>query len=351
MAITFNTPPVASSHIAGVTDTIDRAVTYSPATSPKWIYCNYPEQLPAQALGDKSIGNRYLNRVYVYAGTTAEVFASYRNMSGYSVYFGVQLYNPKSTAVNVTVSKRGFHYNPGPQGQGWSWGVGQTPADFINYTGTTSIPIPGYGSKWALSQQGPVGNLNLFNCYVRFSTDGDVWCFPYVYNSLTNLDGSATLYSGTPAAQKRGLGSTCIINASVTYNVSDLPICFAGNSCQYNSASDMIELDDQGTIWDCSNTTLGNWGAHYLYNVTIVNNTASSKTINAHVGGRPGNPNLTPVIKYSTYPANWINLVSGQRWNWLTDTALAAGASRTYSYEYIQAANSNSPSLHAWTAS
>ena len=66
----------------------------------------------------------------------------------------------------------------------------------------------------------------------------------------------------------------------------------------------MIELDDQGTIWDCSNTTLGNWGAHYLYNVTIVNNTASSKPSMLTSEEDLEILILHTVIKYSTYPAN-----------------------------------------------
>lgn len=55
--------------------------------SGKWIYCNYPENLPADSLGDCDKGNHYLNHVQV--NGPAQVFASHKNDTGYDIYFAI----------------------------------------------------------------------------------------------------------------------------------------------------------------------------------------------------------------------------------------------------------------------
>jgi len=341
MSTHFNSPVA----IDNLYTNVKKTVNYTLSSGKTWVYCNYPEQIPSNALGDYDSGDVYLNKVNVNGDT--ELFASYRNMTGKSIYFGIQLYNPNSTAVSVTVKNRAFHFSGGSPTQDWNWVVGQTPVDFLSYTSTNTITVNGGSANWPYYDLGLIPNGCLFNVYLRFTTNGPLWCFPYVYTNRSKIDGTATLYPWSSSSKVyRGYGSNYEVNASLNINVSQMPYVFASNSCSYNSARDMISINDQGTIWSCSNANLGNWGAHYKFSVTINNDTVSSKTIKAYIGTTT--PNLTPVIKFGN-TAYWINL-NDKCWNWLTEDSLAANASKTYSYEYIQAAQSNSPSIHSWSA-
>lgn len=327
-------------------ENIQHIINYILSSGKIQVYCNYPEQIPSNALGDYDSGNVYLNKVNVNGDT--ELFASYRNMAGKSIYFGVQLYNPNSTSVLVTVKNRAFHFSGDLPAHDWNWVVGQTPVDFLKYTSINTITVNGGSANWPYYDLGLIPNGSLFNVYLRFMTNGPLWCFPYVYANRSKINGTATLYPWSAnSAVYRGYGSSYEVNASFTINVSQMPYVFGSNSCIFNSSKDMIPINDQGSIWSCSNANLGNWGAHYKFTVTITNDTASSKTINAYV--ETDTKNLTPVIKFGN-TAYWINLTTDKCWNWLTEDSLAANASKTYNYEYIQAAQSNSPSIHSWTA-
>ncbi len=353
MATTFLNP-VPTTHIDGVSNTVLNTINFAKLAGQKWVYCNYPEGLSTAALGDKQYGNKYLNRVNVTGDT--EVFASYRNNTGLEtpIKFGVQLYNPSNDTINVTVKNRGFRTS-GPTTGDWNYVVGQTPTDFLNYTATNSFTIGPYLSKWVYNELGPILNGSLFNCYVRFTTDAAVWCFPYAYTSLSNIDGTATLYpwvDNAPNNTHRGYGDTCQLGSWFTLLTSQMPYSYATSSCAYNNGEDIIPINDQGKIWNCDTPgrNLGNWGAHYNFHVTVKNDTNYTYTINGHIG--TNSINLTPIIKFNNIVkyTNLNNSANKGRWNWVVETELLPNTSITFNYEYIMGAQSFAPAIHSWTA-
>lgn len=84
-----------------------------------------------------------------------------------------------------------------------------------------------------------------------------------------------------------------------------------------------------------------------LFNVNIKNDLSATKRVRAYIGS---NGNLTPaaysVVNYLG-TVKWCCCNAYEWWNWLVDD-IPAGASRTYQYQFMHAANSYAPVLHGW---
>lgn len=311
----------------------------------QWVYCNYPERLPSDgsALGDSDKGNRYLNQVPV--NGPAQVFASYVNDMAYPIYFGVQLYNAGTVAVTATLENNA-HRHSGTYTD-WCDVEGGVWVDFFaNNPGTQFTVNPGR-SAWIFEGAVPAGKF--FNSLVRFRTTGPLWCFPYVYTSRAKINGTATCYPWVSGQRVyRGEGDSYFLATSLNLNVSELPVHWLSHHCSDGNQNEMIAIRDRCANQDrsCSNTdnNLGNWGAQYLYTVALTNDTSLSKTIRLFAGAATGWPSdptgfeaivFNGIVKYCCCPV-------GQWWNFITDT-LPSGATATYQFQHIHAANGTSP--------
>lgn len=240
-----------------------------------WIYCNYPESLPYAALGDKNAGNKFLNQVVV--NGSAELFASHVNNTGYDIYFGVQLYNAGGSTVSVTRRYNG-HRHSGTYPD-WCNVEGGVWLDYAsNPDGSTFSVAPGT-AVWIFEKNVPSGAY--FNSILQFETSGSLYCFPYIYRSRSNLDGTATCYPWVSGSRVyRGYANSYFIRTSLNLNVSQMPYKYYTSNCTCGNTNEMISITDPctGNTFSCSNgANLGNWGIHYYFTVTVNNNTSVTR--------------------------------------------------------------------------
>jgi len=281
----------------------------------KWIYCNYPERLQSDALGDSTLGNHFLNQVQV--NGDYQLYASYMNQTGYDIKFGVQLYNSGSSSVTVTRYNNAHRTSP-PfdycDVEGGIW------ADFFNSSGTTSYTVAPYSVVWIFEEDVPVGGY--FNSLVRFHTSGNLWCFPYVYTNSSNIDGTATCYPWNTASQVyRGHGDSYFISGWKTLNISNMPYKYFTSTCGSGNTNEMTEIHDycSGINHSCSSgANLGNWGMQYLFNITVNNDTGAARTIKAYIGAASAAHAYVAVNYNNT--TKWCCRDGNTWWNWLTDT-------------------------------
>ena len=156
-----------------------------------WIYCNYPERLPAAALGDSGLGNKYLNRVFVEG--EAQLFASYLNTTGGDLFFGVLIHNAGNATATVVRQAVGHrHSGKYPDWcdvQGGVWG------DFFNSSSEEIFAVHSRESVWIF--EGPAPTNKFFNTVLALQTDMLLECFVYIYRNRANVDGTATCFPWT----------------------------------------------------------------------------------------------------------------------------------------------------------
>jgi len=318
--------------------------------SGKWIYCNFPEELHQDSLGDRDKGNHYLNHVTV--NGPAQVFASHTNKTRYDIYFGIQLYNAGSRSVTVTRENNGFRYSIGKQN--WAEIEGGVWISFFDNPDGTKFTInPGKVAWIFTSTKIPEGSF--FNAIVRFRTTGTLHCFPYVYRNRNAIDGTADCYPWTSGdRQYRGEGNSYFIKTSLNLKTSQMPYKYQTCSCRSGNTNEMISIYDpcanQWRACSSSDNNIGNWCVQYLFNITVLNDTNARRTIKSYIGPGGDSPLVIPVINfYGT--VKWSdprhNTKYNQWWNWLEDS-IPANTSKTYRYQFIHAANGYSPVLHGW---
>ena len=116
-----------------------------------WIYCNYPERLPAAALGDSALGNKYLNRVFVEG--EAQLFASYLNTTGSGLFFGALLHNPGNATARVIRQAVGHRHSG--QYPDWCDVQGGVWGDFFNSSSAEIFAVPPGGGVWIFEGPAP----------------------------------------------------------------------------------------------------------------------------------------------------------------------------------------------------
>lgn len=358
-AETFN--PFLS--IANVGTTVNKTIPFTlPTGTTKWIYVNYPEVLTSDlaltSLGDYNRGNKYLTKTTINSAYQYEVFESFRNNTGINVNFGVQIYNGTTSTATITVSKLGAkNNNTGLSGTDLFGGAAK---DFILSSLNNTYTIAPGASTWIYDSGAIAGTDKSHNVYMQFKSNvSNVTCFTYNFNTRTNINGTATQYAWNDGLVYNGNAATsCVNDTNISLNVSDMTstaVVYKSNNRYENSGSDIIPIrysEPDGILFSSPSDNLANWGAHYKYNVTVTNNTASSKVIKAYVGTLTPDPLCQiPIIKYGStvYYGKLIYSSTTGAWNFMTDT-LAAGAYKTYSYEYIYGSNSGGPTIWEWKA-
>jgi hypothetical protein len=309
-----------------------------------WIYCNYPEHLPAAALGDSGLGNKYLNRVFV--DGEAQLFASYLNATGGDLFFGVLLHNPGNATARVVRQAVGHrHSGKYPDWcdiQGGVWG------DFFNSCSEEIFAIHSRESVWIF--EGPAPNNKFFNTVLALQTDMLLECLVYIYRNRANIDGTATCFPWTPGSkQYRGVGDSYAIESDLGLHLSRMPCHYYTCRCGNNPDEITPIYDTCADAWrccTCPDKNLGNWGLHYLFQVVVVNDTDAARVVRSYMGSDGGTPGADVVVRFGNL-VKWCCLNRKEWWNWLVDY-IPAGQSRVYKYQFIHAANSTAPVLHGW---
>jgi hypothetical protein len=326
-------------------------LTFTPNPG-KLIYCNYPEVLLTnEVLGDKQYGNHYLNKAEVKVNEDCQLFASHSNRTGLNMKYGIQFYNGGQSEVTLKISNAGYSAQ-----QDWDTASLEVWNNFFQSTEVSYLIPPG-GVKWILEQNVPPGYL--INAVSRFSANGDLDCFEYLYLDLNSIDGTATLYPWDNGESKmyRGTGDSYFITTNVELNVSQLPCMIMTNTRECHNANELIEIVEpsNGTIFSIGNgANLGNWGIQYGFTVKVINDTESPQTVKAYVGTEQGNPGVQGgprILSVINYGGKVVSCCSetNQSWNWLKeDPPIPSGQPMEHQYQYIHASNSCGASVHIW---
>lgn len=323
-----------------------------------YIYCNNPEPLIDSDLGDNNLGNKYI--LWSDVTGTCQAWYEHTNSTGHAIGYGLQVYNPNSTSVQITVANIGF--GSGTDGYKTSWAQFFTGASGGGGTVGT-FTVPAYGVLW-IQKNSSIANGLLFEGTVRFTVSGGrVSIANYAWYNYNNIDGTATylgrvtglrngqdqslVYKGiatmSGGTTPRGYFLTNTFSTSVSALLSS-PRAWRTNGCQTAAwpdatLNDMVEIKCPLTgpssptylVFACNSANLGNWGLQYWYSMTVSNDTANARTVNLVVA--------QPLSYYSNV---YVSVPDGnagcriQQSNWkFYSFILAAGANRTVEYQVI----------------
>ena len=171
---------------AGAVNIVD--IAYAKGGNRSLIFVNNPEQLYSDDLGDGNYGDKTIFRATDVVGSYRNYF-EHLNRTGFTIGYGVQLYNPNSTAVTVKVNGSG--YEPSVNG-------GRPFKQmFSSYSAAgTSYTVAAGGSLWLLRKDNSVANNSFFSGVIDFVVTGNpVIINNIAYRSFSSLDGS-TAYTG-----------------------------------------------------------------------------------------------------------------------------------------------------------
>ena len=281
-------------------------LTFSRQNSNKFIFCNYLETFPAGSvafLGDPAPngGNRFLNQdTNVGPGTTL-VYASYQNKSGTAFTFGIHIYNP--TASTATITRRNYGFSSGSGV--WDTMPGDVWVDYFNNPGGNTYSIASNGNLWIMEKA--VGGNHIFNALQKFESNASrliVTVYAYVKASLT---GTATAYPApTPGTLEdeftsgygiSPFGDTLTTNVTILASAlnsmtnADANLTKSKWHSIFNKSSgntnEIVSLYSVNKGKNSLDTTLGNYGIQYNFNVKLKNDTATARTFRGFAGANP----------------------------------------------------------------
>ncbi|WP_309894891.1 hypothetical protein [Archangium sp.] len=159
-------------------------VRYTLGGTRKLLFVNNPEQLYTQDLGDSNHGNKIILTATATPGGWRNYF-EHMNRSGYTLGYGIQLYNPNAFAVTVAVHGSGWVTN--------AYGGAPWRQLFNAYSQAgTSYTVPAYGVLWVMRKDASIPNGNFFSGVVDFTVSGgSVQVHNYAYRSFAAINGTA----------------------------------------------------------------------------------------------------------------------------------------------------------------
>lgn len=312
------------------------------------IYVNNPEQITTADLGDSNYGDAAIMRATGVQGKQRCYF-EHLNRTGFTIGYGIQLYNPNSTSVTVTVQGSGFEAST----QG-----GQPFAQmFGNYSTPGASYTVGPGRVlWLLRRDAAVANNTFFSGVVDFSVDGGGVTINHIaYRSFGALDGSTRYIGyvqriepdGTQEARVyKGLNpNTMAIAADLDFVIGDsdpagvLAVSYPNydlNAGAYGSsvvrangwytnigpannanavASDMFAFDLPGwgridpfarSDGEGKYPNLGNWGVVYVVRGKVTNTGTRTRQLSVNL---KANPSASAAIAYRGSDGVWRSTV------------------------------------------
>lgn len=292
------------------------------------LYVNNPEPLVP---GDLANSGRSIFRYSLNAGSN-RAFFEHVNKTGSTINYGVFLYNPGSSTVTVTRTRKS-----------WSAGSftigGPALATFLNGSENTTLTLPPGGSGWIYRSDligSPAAPNQYFTGAVDFSHNGQVIAQNLAFTgSAANLPGSYT-YLGYVTGVREGVpqhrvdkGVSLTPAASLSLNVTvpnattgPVPVTYTpggATNCPTTPRTastwrtnyphtkdgaavggDMITLTtpEGNLIGPCANSpyggglpNLGNYGVLYTVNVRVANNSGAPRrmTLTMSRAGGVGN--------------------------------------------------------------
>ncbi|HYO71789.1 MAG TPA: hypothetical protein VEU33_37500, partial [Archangium sp.] len=159
-------------------------VRYTLGGSRGLLFVNNPEQLYTSDLGDSNYGNKIILSATATPGGWRNYF-EHMNRSGFTLGYGIQIYNPNAFSVTVVVHGSGWITN--------SYGGAPWRQMFNSYSQTgTSYTVPAQGVLWVMRKDASIPNGNFFSGVMDFTlSGGSVVVHNYAYRSFSALNGTA----------------------------------------------------------------------------------------------------------------------------------------------------------------
>lgn len=219
LLICFSLVPFTDALAVNVVD-----IAYVKGGGRSLIFVNNPEQITTADLGDGNYGDKTIMRSTGVTGPYRNYF-EHVNRTGFTIGFGIQLYNPNSTAVTVRINGSGYEASVN--------GGREFKQMFSNYSSSgTPYTIPAGGSLWIMRKDNSVLNNSFVSGVIDFVVSGgSVTINNIAYRSFGSLDGSTTYMGyiqriepdGTHEARVyKGVSSyTEAIASNLDYNISN----------------------------------------------------------------------------------------------------------------------------------
>lgn len=362
-------PNGCSTTYSGAPTTANITVAYDDFGAGSYLYCNNPEQLRSTSyFGDSNLGNKYL--LWEYVTGSCQTWYEHLNNSGSTIGYGVQIYNPNTTAITVEVTNIGFGTDPTtPWTQFYSGasGGGGTVGTFTVQAGQV---------LWIQRNDSAIPNSTVFNGVVHFNiSGGSAYVFWYAYENFSNINGTASylgwvqsedpqpdpqnearVYKGLLLQQGTSNQGTFFTTGNFSYNVSQLlasPATWLSNECGdgNNDMQDVqIPTGSPGSpafttvsCLDSPAANLGNWGIQYDYHLSITNDTSTDYTIHLLVSQLRSNAASNVIVDTPDGSGGCaVGPASGNSDTWdFYDFTLAAGASTTVEWQVVLGASSS----------
>lgn len=388
---------------------VQKTLNLTKNTGSTWIYCNYPEYIPTDGLGDKNKGAHYLNQVIVGAGTHNIFYSHFNAMqipadtasetviqhkaSG-AKYYGIQIWNPYSTTATIQVKKRGHHNCVGDPNDAsvlpFVAAAGVPVREYFNSTAENTISLAPNTGTWICDESIPEYTTEsawmstAFSGMIEFSTSAPVKVIVYAYNTKYMIDGNATAYppatsypdyerlvelGATPNKMYSGyadydgyetngtieLTATEIMNGSVYFVTNHNQNASSTSNFKINGVnkkSDSIPItlfNEDTTVSDESNDNLGNWGTVYKIKLKLTNDTSTARTFYGYVRCDASGYDQFPAIKTSNgFEYAKINTNDANSWRWLEQSVPAYGSVED-TYYFVLGTNSTHRLKHIFS--
>jgi len=319
-------------------------VSYTKGGDRSLIFVNNPEQIYSGDLGDANLGDKSIYRDTLAPGKYRNFF-EHVNRSGSTIGFGIQLYNPNSSPVTVTVNGSGYEASV----------FGGRPFEqmFSTYSSTgTSYTVPAGGSQWIMRKDNSVTNGSFFSGVIDFTiSGGQVIMNNTAYRNFSALDGSTTYMGYVQRIESDGTHEARVYKgmspysevtaANVNFTISDsdaqgvLAVQYPnynvstgtyGNSSVRSDGwvSSISPVNNQNAItndmlsfsmpgWGTVDAlrpsdgegkygNLANWGVVYTVKGSVTNNGTRARTVSANY---KGNPSSNAFIAYRGSDNTW----------------------------------------------
>jgi hypothetical protein len=281
--------------------------TYSNGT---YLYSNNPEAITDKDLGDSTIsGANHILYSAQASGYVQAVMEHLNNTSYSNIYLGMQLYNPTSSNLTITLSNIGGTTQYGGSA---SWYGFEPWDDFFSgintskYHCSTSYTISPHGVVWLFGNNIPPVPKGSPACNaVRFYSSGTVSVNFYAYTNINNINGYATpeYYNQNDSANNKVYKGTAVypdLWGTFNWNItSPNPTTLQSwtTNTKTSTAGDMLSFTvptGPNSYVIASPTSpaplnnLANWGVLYYETYHITNTSGSTRTVNLGLSSTTG---------------------------------------------------------------